>query len=211
MQNYSKQPTPSSTTAPLAITTIVATTTRHNHHHHKSQHHHCSNQNPSHTQTQDRWPMTHAPRPTPNQNHYHKPQQKIHHKTSITATTKPTTHPPRSQPQPKPTTLIWRQHHKTQNRTKSQPPPEIPEKKSNRISATIHQIRPTTSINWSKSQSWSTIHHHHDSSMRRRRENRWEEKKKTTQPRWSTLNADAQTGQIHNPHNHCWIYHQITN
>ena len=88
MQNYSKQPTPSSTTAPLAITTIVATTTRHNHHHHKSQHHHCSNQNPSHTQTQDRWPTPHAP-------HRTKTTTTNHSKKS---TTKPPSPPPQNPP-----------------------------------------------------------------------------------------------------------------
>ena len=112
---------------------------------------------------------------------------KIHHKTQKKTTStkpkigdrrRPTNSPQNPEKQQHPPLEIRRQYHKTQNWTKSQPPPEIPEKKSNRISATIHQIRPTTSINRSKSQPWSTIHHHHDPLVRRRRENRWEERKK---------------------------------
>ena len=110
----------------------------------------------------------------------------IHHNTQKTiASTKPkindrqrpTDSPQNPENQQHPPPKIQRQHYKTQNRTKSQPwsqpPSEIPEKKSNRISTIIHQIRPTTSI---KSEQISAMIH--DPSMRRRRENRWEERKK---------------------------------
>ena len=110
----------------------------------------------------------------------------IHHNTQKTiASTKPkindrqrpTDSPQNPENQQHPPPKIRRQHYKTQNRTKSQPwsqpPSEIPEKKSNRISTIIHQIRPTTSI---KLEQISAMIHY--PSMRRRRENRWEERKK---------------------------------
>ena len=70
---------------------------------------------------------------------------------------------------------------------------------SEQISAMIHDPPPPQSIGEKKEREPV------------RREEKKEKMKKTTQPRWSTLNANAHAGQIHNPHNHCRVYHQITN